>query len=90
MSDSPDQVIAVGNFKEFKDDNYPKLSEDDAFERFAASLILRPYGSDPADIEEGLVSGKNDGGIDGVFLFLNRNEPVHLSMAKWKSPLVAR
>ncbi len=44
MSDSPDQVIAVGNLKEFKDGNYPKLSDDDAFERFVASLIPRPYG----------------------------------------------
>ncbi|MCF3940691.1 AIPR family protein [Gordonia tangerina] len=77
MADSPDQVIAMGNFAEFKTDNYPKLSDDDAFERFASSLLLRKYGADPADIERGLVSGNNDGGIDGIFLFLNRSESVH-------------
>ncbi|MEU3472313.1 AIPR family protein [Rhodococcus sp. NPDC006774] len=76
MSDSPDQVIAIGNFTEFKANNYPKLSDGDAFERFASSLLLRQYGADHADIERGLVSGSNDGGIDGIFLFLNRRELV--------------
>ncbi|OZC78009.1 hypothetical protein CH251_04970 [Rhodococcus sp. 06-462-5] len=76
MSESPDQAIAIGNFLEFKSSNYPKLSEDEAFERFASSVLLRQYGADHADIERGLVSGTNDGGIDGIFLFLNRRELV--------------
>ncbi|WP_109523645.1 MULTISPECIES: AIPR family protein [Nocardia] len=77
MSDSADQVIVIGKFEQFKVDNYPKLSDDDAFERFASDLLLRQYGTEPADIERGLVSGSNDGGIDGVFLFLNQREPVN-------------
>lgn len=76
MSDSPDQVIAADKFTEFRADNYPKLSDDEAFERFAASLLLRTFGADPSDIEAGLVSGTNDGGIDGMFFFLNQSEPV--------------
>lgn len=76
MSDSPDQVIAVGKFTEFRADNYPKLSDDEAFERFAASLLLRNFGAAPSDLEAGLVSGTNDGGIDGMFFFLNQSEPV--------------
>lgn len=76
MSNSPDQVIAAGKFAEFKAEDYPKLSDDEAFERFAASLLLRTYGASPSDIEAGLVSGTNDGGIDGMFLFLNRSETV--------------
>ncbi len=76
MSDSPDQIIAKDSFTQFKASNYPKLSDDDAFERFAMSLLLKEYGVSPADIEKGLVSGKDDGGIDGFYLFLNRREIV--------------
>ena len=77
VNDSPDQVIVVGRAAEYKADNYPKLSDDDAFERFAVDLLLKKYGADPADIERGLVSGTKDGGIDGFYLFLNRSEAVH-------------
>ncbi|MBN9224202.1 MAG: hypothetical protein ABS63_07945 [Microbacterium sp. SCN 70-27] len=76
MSDSPDQVIAKDNFNQFKRENYPKLSDDDAFERFAMSLLLKRYGASPGDIEQGLVSGTDDGGIDGFYFFLNRRELV--------------
>ncbi|PPF54614.1 hypothetical protein C5C13_13365 [Clavibacter michiganensis] len=76
MSDSPDQVIAKDNFTQYKAANYPKLSDDDAFERFAMSLLLKRYGPGAADIEQGLVSGSDDGGIDGFYLFLNRRELV--------------
>ncbi|WP_221281314.1 AIPR family protein [Prescottella equi] len=76
MSDSPDQVIAINNFTDFKAVNYPKLSDDEAFERFASGLLLKQYGASPADIERGLVSGTEDGGIDGIYLFLNRRELV--------------
>lgn len=76
MSDSPDQVIAKDNFTQFKAANYPKLSDDEAFERFAMSLVLKQYGADPAEIEQGLVSGTDDGGIDGFYMFLNGRELV--------------
>lgn len=76
MGDSPDQIIARDNFAQFKASNYSKLSDDEAFERFSISLLLRQYGASPADVEKGLVSGTDDGGIDGFYLFLNRRELV--------------
>ncbi|NYF12990.1 hypothetical protein HDC34_001284 [Pseudoclavibacter sp. JAI123] len=76
MSDSPDQVIAKDSFSQFKAANYPKLSDDDGFERFTISLLLKHYGPSPADLERGLVSASDDGGIDGFYLFLNRRELV--------------
>ncbi|GEO90698.1 AIPR family protein [Kocuria flava] len=76
MSDSPDQVIAKDNFTQYKAANYAKLSDDEAFERFTMSLLLKQYGAGPADIEQGLVSGTDDGGIDGFYVFLNGREPV--------------
>src|SRR5215469_1007257 len=76
VSDSPDQVIAKDNFAQFKAANYSKLSDDDAFERFAMSLVLKQYGAGPAEIEQGLVSGTDDGGIDGFYMFLNGRELI--------------
>lgn len=82
MSDSPDQTIARDAFLQFKKTHYPKLSDDDAFERFAASLLLKQHGATVAEIEQGLVSGTNDGGIDGFYLFLNRQEAVDTSSVR--------
>lgn len=76
MRDSPDQVIVKNSFTQFKTANYPKLSDDEAFERFAMSLVLKQYSAEPAEIDKGLVSGTDDGGIDGFYMFLNRRELI--------------
>ena len=76
MSPSPDQIIAQDSFKEFKATNYPTLTDDEAFERFGMHVLLKQYGVSPADVDAGLVSGSNDGGIDGFYLFLNKHELV--------------
>jgi AIPR protein len=76
MNDSPDQVIAKDNFTQFKVANYSKLSDDEAFERFAMGLVLTQYGVGPAEIKQGLVSATNDGGIDGFYMFLNGRELI--------------
>lgn len=76
MNQTPDQVIVEDNFKQFKLANYPTLSDDDAFERFVMSILLKRYEITPADIERGLVSGTDDGGIDGFYLVLNGRELV--------------
>ncbi|MBF0671001.1 MAG: AIPR family protein [Salinibacterium sp.] len=76
MSLTPDQVIAKANFSEFQSLNYPSLSEDDAFERFAGGLATKLYGISLPDAEKGLVGATNDGGIDALYIFLNGQEPV--------------
>lgn len=85
MTETPDQVIAKKNFAEYRAKNYPKLSEDEAFELFAVSLILKQYGLGAGDIERGLPSGTNDGGLDGFYLFLNGNELVESDSKRLKS-----
>src|SRR5665213_1469400 len=74
MTATPDQVIAKANFSSYKSVNYRGLSDDDAFERFAAGLATKPYGAGRYGIERSLVGAKNDGGIDAMFLFLNGSE----------------
>ena len=74
---SPDQTIAKDSFAVYKSTNYPKLSDGDAFERFAMSEVaVRRYALGPTEIEGGLVGASNDGGIDGFYVFLNGQELV--------------
>jgi hypothetical protein len=74
---TPDQVIAKDNFAAYKLANYPKMSEDDAFERFVVSQIaLRRHNMGASEVDSGLVGGKDDGGIDGFYIFVNGQELV--------------
>lgn len=43
------------------------------FEFFAASQILKDYDLSDEEIENGLVGAGNDGGCDGIYIFLNKN-----------------
>ncbi|APH37750.1 AIPR family protein [Bacillus velezensis] len=50
--------------------NYDKELHD-FFESFSADLILRPYDLSDEELEQGIIGGGNDGGCDGLFLFVN-------------------
>ncbi len=41
------------------------------FEFFAASQVLKNYNLSDEEIENGIVGGGNDGGCDGIYIFLN-------------------
>ena len=74
---TPDQVIAKDNFAAYKLANYPAMSEDDAFERFVVSQIaLRRHNMGASEVDSGLVGGRDDGGIDGFYIFVNGQELV--------------
>lgn len=79
MSPTPDQAIAQDNFSNFKSVNFPKLSDDDAFERFAVNLVTKRYGLGPSEMADGIVGASNDGGIDGMYVLLNGRELVESS-----------
>jgi hypothetical protein len=49
--------------------NYKDTSK--AFERFATEQIFKDQDMDLEEIEQGLISGNRDGGIDGLYLFVN-------------------
>ncbi|MDR2973701.1 MAG: AIPR family protein [Propionibacteriaceae bacterium] len=90
MHDTPDQAIAKSNFDDYMVLNYPKLSKDDAFERFTMDLALRTAGATPAEIEDGVVSAATDGGIDGFYIVLNGREFVSVNstrLGRGKDPL---
>lgn len=47
------------------------MKDDDYFELFAAQLIMKKYDLDDNEIYDGLTDGGNDGGCDGIYLFVN-------------------
>lgn len=48
------------------------VTEGDTFERFTVETILKRYGLTYEQVEDGIVDGQNDGGIDSCYMFVNR------------------
>ena len=53
--------------------NLPDKKENrgKVFERFAMSEILKNYDLNDKELDNGLVDGQDDGGIDGFYIFIN-------------------
>lgn len=52
-----------------------EVSEDSFFNRFCVEQILKDFELSQDELTEGIVDGGDDGGIDGIFSFVNR-EPL--------------
>ena len=50
----------------------PLLKADDAFEIFCADVILTPHDPSIEDVSDRVVDGSKDGGVDSVFIYVNR------------------
>lgn len=65
------------------------LSDADAFEYFCAETVLRRFALTFDQIDKGVVDGKNDGGIDSVYFFVNRSLiEIDTEMDTFKSPVI--
>ena len=60
------------NFEGFRTDRYPALAVSDAFERFAIRQVLKDDDLSDDEIESGIFAGGEDGGVDGMYFFVNR------------------
>ena len=47
------------------------LSDSEFFEFFVAKEVLKNYNLSYEEIEEGIIGGGSDGGIDGIYLFVD-------------------
>lgn len=64
------------------------LSDADAFGYFCAETVLKRFALTFDEIEKGIVDGKNDGGIDSVYFFVNRSlMAIDTEMDTFKSPV---
>ena len=57
--------------KEFKEDAVNYKNENDYFEFFSASQILKNLNLSNEELSDGIVGGSNDGGCDAIYVLLN-------------------
>jgi len=50
---------------------YPSNQRDEVFEFLAFEQVLKDFDLSREEIEAGWVDGRDDGGIDGFFVFVN-------------------
>lgn len=52
-------------------DRAPDISDQDYFEIFCAEQILKNFQLSYDDLQNGIVDGEHDGGIDSAYAFVN-------------------
>ncbi len=70
-----DQIILRKRFEEQYADLSNEMTEQEYFEIYSASEILKDYDLTYDDIDYGIVGGGGDGGIDAIYTILN-GEPI--------------
>lgn len=66
-----DKMLLEQSIKTHKAQFPAGTRDSDHFEIFSAEQILKGFELSYDEIEDGLVGGKNDGGIDSLYLFVN-------------------
>jgi hypothetical protein len=80
-----DVVLLDGIIDERVAESAPSGKRDEVFEFFCFEQILKDYDLSRDEIESGWVDGRDDGGIDGVFTFVNGHllrDPADFSWPK--------
>lgn len=66
-----DIFIVDGIVDELVENSKSDYSRGEIFEKFVVSEILKSYDLTENELDSGIVDGKNDGGIDGFYIFVN-------------------
>ncbi len=66
-----DKVLLDGIIDDRVEKKLPSTHRDEAFEYLAFEQILKDFDLSRDEIDRGSVDGRNDGGIDGFFIFIN-------------------
>ena len=67
------QILLKECIKQEREENYPDFEEDSFFELFSVSQLLKDFDLDDDEIMNGITDGANDGGCDGMYVFLNND-----------------
>jgi hypothetical protein len=68
---SNDVVLLQKRIRERRDSQHPNLSVDQFFLIDSAESLLREFDPSTQQVEDGIVDGADDGGIDAVYLAVN-------------------
>jgi AIPR protein len=60
------------NFNNWRKERVSHLTVSDAFERYAVEQVLKDADLSDDEIDSGLFGGPDDGGVDGMYFFVNR------------------
>ncbi|MEO1830082.1 MAG: AIPR family protein [Pseudomonas sp.] len=66
-----DALLLDGIIDDRVESNTPSNRRDEAFEYLAFEQVLKSYDLSGEEITYGSIDGRNDGGIDGFFIFVN-------------------
>lgn len=78
-----DKVLIDGIIDDRIEKKLPSDKRDEAFEYFAFEQILKDYDLSMAEILQGSVDGRNDGGIDGFYIIINGHILTDPETFKW-------
>jgi hypothetical protein len=77
MAGNGTQEIVQYKFDRFVETQFPDgIETGKAFDAFAARVALRPFALSESDINQGIVDGSFDAGIDSFHLIVNRTQAV--------------
>jgi len=71
MSDIDVKALET-NFQKWRQDRAPEEKESDAFEIYSIEQVLKDVDLSDDEIKSGLLGGEDDGGVDAMYLFINR------------------
>lgn len=77
-------VILIDNIlQERKDGGIPSMNIGEVFEFFSSEQILKDFDLTTEELLKGIVDGKDDGGIDSFYIFVNGALLVNLDSFSW-------
>ena len=84
-----DTILLDGIIDQRVLEQLPSTDRGEAFELFAVEQILKDFDLSREELDQGLVDGRDDGGIDGWFLFVNGHLVTDLETLVWPKKNVA-
>ena len=78
-----DKVLVDGIIDDRIELNLPSKKRDEAFEFLVFEQLLKDYDLSIDELKSGIVDGRNDGGIDGMFIFINGHHLSEIQNFNW-------
>jgi hypothetical protein len=66
-----DTILLDGIIDQRVSDGFPSAKRDEVFEYLSFEQVLKNYDLSPDELDSGWIDGRDDGGIDGFFIFVN-------------------